>query len=284
MKLGVTGASGQLGRLVVQHLLETCKAEDVVAVVRNPAKAADLAAAGVDVRTADYEDRAALDAALTGVDKLLLVSSNEVGKRFPQHKNVIDAAMAAGVRQVVYTSAPKATTSSLILAPEHKATEEYLAASGLDYTVLRNNWYTENYANSIKSAGQTGELMTAAGSGRVASAERNDYAEAAAKVLTGEGHTGQVYELTGDAAWGYDELAAAIAEAAGCACVYKPVAPDDLKSAMIAAGLDEGTAGFVAMLDANIANGDLAEATEDLKMIIGRPSTPLKETVKKLVG
>jgi NAD(P)H dehydrogenase (quinone) len=284
MKLGVTGASGQLGHLVVQHLLKTCDPADIVAVVRNPAKAADFVAQGVDVRSADYEDRVALDASLAGVERLLLISSNEVGKRFPQHKNVIDAAKAAGVKQVVYTSAPKANTSTLILAPEHKATEEYLAASGLDYTVLRNNWYTENYANSIKAASQTGELRAAAGSGRVASAERNDYAEAAATVLTGQGYAGKVYELTGDDAWGYDELAAAIAQAAGCACAYKPVAPDDLKAAMIAAGLDEGTAGFVAALDANIANGDLAEATEDLKKLIGRPSTPLAETVKKLVS
>jgi NAD(P)H dehydrogenase (quinone) len=284
MKLGVTGASGQLGRLVVQHLLKTCKPEDLVAIVRDPAKAADLAAAGVDVRAADYEDRATLDAALAGVDKLLLVSSSEVGKRFPQHKNVIDAAKAAGVKQVVYTSAPKATTSTLVLAPEHKATEEYLAASGLDYTVLRNNWYTENYAMSIKSAAASGELVAAVGSGRVASAERNDYAEAAAAVLTGEGYAGKVYELSGDTAWGYDELAAAIADAAGCACAYKPVTPDALKAAMIGAGLDEGTAGFVAALDAGIANGDLAEATDDMKKIIGRSGTPLKETVKKLVG
>ena len=170
------------------------------------------------------------------------------------------------------------------LAPEHKATEEYLAGSGLDYTVLRNNWYTENYANSIKTASQTGELVAAAGSGRVASAARNDYAEAAAAVLTGEGHGGKVYELTGDIAWGYEDLAAAIGEAAGCSCAYKPVAPEALKAAMLVAGLDEGTAGFVAALDANIANGDLAEATEDLKKLIGRPSTPLKDTVKKLVG
>jgi NAD(P)H dehydrogenase (quinone) len=284
MKYGVTGASGQLGHLVVQHLLKTCDPADIVAVVRNPAKAADLAAQGVDVRTADYEDRAALGASFAGVDKLLLVSSSEVGKRFPQHKNIIDAAKDAGVKQVVYTSAPKATTSTLILAPEHKATEEYLAASGLDYTVLRNNWYTENYANSIKAAAQTGELTAAAGSGRVASAERNDYAQAAAAVLTGQGHEGRIYELTGDSAWGYEELAATIAEAAGCTCAYKPVAPEALKAAMVAAGLDEGTAGFVATLDANIANGDLAEATEDLKKLIGRPTTPLKETVKKLVS
>jgi NAD(P)H dehydrogenase (quinone) len=254
-----------------------------VAIVRDPVKAADLAAAGVDVRVADYTDAAALEVAFSGVDKLLLVSSNELGKRFAQHKNVIDAAGAAGVKQVVYTSAPRATTSALILAPEHKATEEYLAGSGLTYTVLRNNWYTENYANSIQSAAKSGELVAAVGAGRVASAERADFAEAAAAVLTGEGHEGKVYELTGDTAWDFDDLAAAIAEAAGCACAYKPVSPDELKAAMMANGLDEGTAGFVATLDANIAAGSLSEVTGDLQKIIGRGGTPLKETVKKLV-
>jgi NAD(P)H dehydrogenase (quinone) len=269
---------------VVQRLLETCRPEDIVAIVRDPGKAADLADAGVNVRKADYGDRPSLDAALAGVDKLLLVSSNEVGKRFPQHKNVIDAAKAAGVKHVVYTSAPKATTSALILAPEHKATEEYLAGSGLTFTVLRNNWYTENYAQSVRAAKQSGVLMAAAGSGRVASAPRSDYAAGAAAVLTGEGHEGKVYELSGDRAWGYDELAKAIADAAGCACAYKPVAPEEIRAAMIAAGLDEGTAGFVAALDANIAAGHLAEATEDLKALIGRPTTPLEDTVRTLLG
>ena len=284
MKLGVTGASGKLGRLTVQDLLKTCDPADIVAIVRDPAKAADLAAAGVDVRVADYTEVGALKEALSGVDKLLLVSSSELGKRFAQHKNVIDAAKAAGVKQVVYTSAPKATTSTLILAPEHKATEEYLAASGLTYTVLRNNWYTENYANSIQSAAKTGELVAAVGAGRIASAERADYAEAAAAVLTGEGHENKVYELTGDTAWDFTDLAAAIADAAGCACAYKPVSPDELKAAMMANGLDEGIAGFVATLDANIAAGNLEEATGDLRRIIGRASTPLTETVKQLVS
>jgi NAD(P)H dehydrogenase (quinone) len=283
MKLGVTGASGQLGRLVVQGLLDRCDAADIVAIVRDPAKAADLAAAGVEVRAADYEDGPSLEKALAGVDRLLLVSSSEVGKRFPQHKNVIDAAKAAGVKQVVYTSAPKATTSALILAPEHKATEEYLAASGLTYTVLRNNWYTENYAQSIRTAKETGTLVAATGSGRVASAPRADYAEGAAVVLTGEGHEGKVYEFSGDYAWDFNELAATIAEAAGCPCSYNPVTPDQLKSNLMAVGLDEGTAGFVATLDANIAEGTLAEATPDLQRVIGRPTTTLKETVKKIV-
>jgi NAD(P)H dehydrogenase (quinone) len=283
MKIGVTGASGQLGRLVVQQLLDRCQATDVVAIVRDPAKAADLAGAGVEIRVADYEDRASLDAAAAGLDKLLLISSNEVGKRFPQHKNVIDAAKAAGVGHVIYTSAPKATTSSLILAPEHKATEEYLADSGLAYTILRNNWYTENYAHSIQAARETGAVVAAAGEGRVASASRADYAEAAAVVLVGEGHEGKVYELSGDYAWDYNELAATIAEVTGAPCSYKAVEPAEIVAAMTAAGLDEGTAGFVATLDGNIAEGLLGDATDDLATLTGRPTTPLKETVKNLV-
>jgi NAD(P)H dehydrogenase (quinone) len=283
MKLGVTGASGKLGRLVVYRLLETCEPTEVVALVRDPAKVDDLAARGVEVRRADYEDRASLDAALTGVDRLLLVSSNELGKRAVQHKNVIDAAKAAGIRLLVYTSAPKATTSALVLAPEHKATEEYLAASGMTYTVLRNNWYTENYTQAVRKAQDTGELVAAAGSGRVASAERADYAQAAAAVLAGERHEGKVYELTGDRAWSYAELAAAVAEASGRPVSYKPVAPEELKAAMFAAGADQGTADFVAALDANIAAGCLSQVTGDLKGLIGRPAMPLEETVKKLL-
>lgn len=283
VKIGVTGATGQLGRLVVQQLLDKCSAADIVAIVRDPGKAADLAEAGVEIRVADYDDRASLDTAVAGLDKLLLISSNEVGRRIPQHKNVIDAAKAAGVKHVIYTSAPKATTSALVLAPEHKATEEYLGASGLPYTVLRNNWYTENFAQSIRTARDTGELVAAAGDGLVASATRADYAAGAAAVLTGEGHEGKVYEFSGDRAWHYRELAAAVADAAGVACSYKPVEAKDLIAAMTAAGMAEGVAAFVAALDVNISEGLLGEACDDLSKLIRRPTTPLEETVKKLL-
>jgi NAD(P)H dehydrogenase (quinone) len=269
--------------LVVQQLLEKCQASDIVAIVRDPAKAKDLTDAGVEVRVADYDDRASLDKAVVGLDKLLLISSNEVGRRIPQHQNVIDAAKAAGVKHLLYTSAPKATTSALILAPEHKATEEYLAASGMPYTVLRNNWYSENYAQTVKNAQQSGELVSAAGAGRVASAPRADYAAGAVAALVGEGHEGKVYELSGDRAWDFDELAAAIAELSGTSCSYKAVSPEELTAGMKAAGLDEGTAGFVAALDSNISEGMLGEATGDLTALIGRPTTPIKETVKKLL-
>jgi NAD(P)H dehydrogenase (quinone) len=284
MKIGVTGATGQLGRLVMNNLLEKCPAAELVAVVRDSAKADDLTRKGVEVRVANYEDPASLQAAFKGLDKLLLISSSEVGKRAPQHKNVIDAAKVAGVKHLVYTSAPKATTSSLVLAPEHKATEEYLAASGVPYSVLRNNWYTENYAQTMKMARDTGAVVAATGSGRVASATRSDYAAGAAAVLCGEGHEGKVYEFSGDHAWDFNELAATISEVTGVPCVYKPVQVPDVVAGMVKAGMDEGLAGFFAAVDANIAEGCLGEATSDLSQLIGRPTTPLKDTVKQIVG
>ena len=275
MTIAVTGATGQLGRLVVQELLQSQAATGIVAVVRSADKAADLAAQGVEVRVATYDDPVALAAAFAGVDKLLLISGNEVGRRIPQHQNVIDAAKAAGVRHVFYTSAPKATTTSLILAPEHKATEEYLVASGLDYTILRANWYTENYLQQLDVVRQTGSLVAAAGQGRVASATRADFAAGIAAALTGAGHEGKTYELGGDYAWNFDELAAAMSEVIGRPVTYQPVDGATLVQILKGAGLDEGTAGFVAALDGNIAEGVLAEATGDLSRLTGRPTTSL---------
>ena len=280
MRIAVTGATGHLGRLVIEGLLKTQPAEDIVALVRDPAKAADLAARGVQVRAAAYDDAAALKAALTGVDKLLLISGSEVGRRIQQHRNVIDAAKAAGVQHVVYTSAPQATTTALILAPEHKATEEYLAGSGVPYTIVRNNWYTENYVQQIETARHTGAVVAAAGEGRVASASRADYAAGAVAVLLGEGHEGKVYEFSGDHAWNFHELAAAIADIIGKPVTYQPVDAPTLIGILKSVGLDEGTAGFVAALDGNIAAGLLGDASGDLSALLGRPTTPLKDGLR----
>lgn len=277
MKIAVTGATGQLGRLVVNNLLEKIPSNDIIAVVRNLEKAGSLIDLGVEVRTASYDDRRALEAALAGVDKVLLVSSSEVGKRIEQHKNVIDAAGTAAVKHMVYTSAPRATTTSLILAPEHKATEENLQQSGLAYTILRNNWYTENYKSQIEAARHTGAFVAAVGDGRVASATRADFAAAAAAVLLGQGHEGKTYELGGDRAWDYNELAKTIGEIIGKAVEYKPVDGATLSEHLKAAGLDAGTVGFLVALDANIAEGTLAEVTGDLSKLIGRPTTSLKQ-------
>jgi NAD(P)H dehydrogenase (quinone) len=284
VKIGVTGATGRLGRLVIEQLLERCAAADIVAIVRDPGKAGEIAARGVEVRTANYDDPASLDAAVHGLDRLLLISSSEVGKRVPQHKNVIDAARAAGVKLVVYTSAPRATTSALLVAPEHKATEECLAASGVSFTVLRNNWYTENYAAQVQGACESGEVVAAAAGGRVASATRRDYAEGAAVVLTTDGHEGRTYELSGEHAWDFGELAATIAEVTGKACTYRPVTVDEMAGILSASGLDEGTAAAFAAIDGNIAEGDLGEASPDLASLIGRRTTPLKESVEQFVN
>jgi NAD(P)H dehydrogenase (quinone) len=283
MKIGVTGATGHLGRLVIKELLKSVPAQDVVAIVRSAAKAADLAAQGVQVRVAPYDDPAALQAALAGVERLLLISSSEVGRRVQQHQNVIDAAKAAGVQFIAYTSAPLAATTSLILAPDHKATEELLIASGLDFAILRNNWYTENYLQQLNTARQTGKVVAAAGEGQVASASRADYAAGAAAVLLDGGHVGRIYELGGDYAWTYDELAAAIGEVIGRPVTYEAVDGATLVEILQSVGLDEGTAGFVAALDANIAAGVLAEVTHDLSRLIGRPTTPLVEGLRAAI-
>lgn len=278
MRIGVTGATGKLGRLVVEGLLEARPAKDIVAIVRNEAKASNLVQLGVEVRVASYDDDApTLQAALAGLDRLLLVSSSEVGQRVRQHRNAIDAAKSAGVGHLVYTSAPRATTTALILAPEHKATEEYLAESGLVYTVVRNNWYTENYAGQIETARQTGAIVGAAGAGRVASATRADYAAGAVAVLMGEGHEGKVYEFSGNSAWDYYELARTIAEIIAKPVAYRSVEAGKMVELLTQAGLDAGTAGFRAALDENIGAGLLSDSNDQLSTLIRRPTTALKE-------
>ena len=284
MTIAVTGATGQLGALVVHDLVRTVDPASVVAVVRDPAKAAGLAGQGVQVRSATYADPAALAAAFAGVDDLLFISSSEVGQRIDQHRAVVDAAVAAGVGRIVYTSAPRATTSHLVLAPEHKFTEEYLAAAGLPTTILRNTWYTENYLGQIEIARTTGTLVAAAGAGRVASASRADFAAAAVAVLTQDGHAGRVYELGGDHAWDHDELAAALAEIVDAPVRYRAVDGPTLIGILQQSGMDEGTAGFVARLDGDIAAGALGEVTGELSTLIGRPTTPLLEGLRAAAG
>lgn len=284
MTIAVTGTSGHLGRLVVESLLARGAAPaDVVALARTTAKVADLADRGVVVREADYDRPETLVPALDGVEVLVLVSGSEVGQRARQHGAVIDAAKGAGVRRVVYTSAPHADTSPLVLAPEHKATEELLAASGLTTTILRNGWYTENYLPDVQRARETGELVASVGDGRVASASRADYADAAAVVALAEdgAHDDAVYELSGDVAWDFDELARTVTEVLGRPVTYRPVEPEEQHEALLAAGLDEGTAGFLVALDADTRDGLLAETTGDLARLIGRPTTPLAEGLRQ---
>ncbi|WP_115944319.1 SDR family oxidoreductase [Amycolatopsis thermalba] len=274
MTIVVTGATGQLGRHVIAGLREKLPADQIVAAVRNPEKAADL---GVQVREADYDRPETLVAAFAGATKVLLISGNEVGRRVPQHQAAVDAAKQAGVTHVIYTSAPRADDTTLVLAPEHQATEEIIRASGVPFTILRNNWYTENYGPNAQQAIASGVLIGSAVSGRVASATRADFAAGAVAVLTGEGHEGKVYELGGDVAWTFDDLAAEISAIAGTEIRYRDLTADEHRAALIEAGLPAETAGFVVALDQNIAEGTLAEATGELSALIGRPTTPLGE-------
>jgi NAD(P)H dehydrogenase (quinone) len=283
VSIAVTGATGALGTLVINGLLETQDPQAIVAIVRDPAKATALSGRGVQVRQATYTEPEALEAALAGVDTLLLISGSEVGQRVQQHTNVVNAAKAAGVKRIVYTSAPKADNTTLILAPEHKATEEVIKASGISYTILRNNWYTENYASQIDLARQFGAITSSAGEGKVASASRADFAAAAVAVLIGSGHENKVYELTGDHAWDFSELAAAIGEVIGSEVSYNSVSPEEQAEILTRAGLDEGTVGFVVGLNHNISEGTLAEVTTDLRTLIGRPTTPLVEGLRATI-
>ncbi|WP_348788249.1 SDR family oxidoreductase [Leifsonia sp. NPDC080035] len=278
MTIVVTGATGHLGRLTVDALLERgVPAAEIRAAGRSAERLAPFAARGVQTAVIDFEKPETLDAAFADASALLLVSGSEVGKRVEQHRNAIEAAARAGVGRLVYTSAPRATDTDLVLAPEHAETERILAASGLPVTILRNNWYTENYAGQVDTAAASGELVGSAGEGRVASASRKDYAEAAAEVLVGDGHEGAVYELSGDVAWTFDDLAAAIGDLLGREVSYRSVSPEEHARILTAAGLDEGTAGFVVALDGNIREGALAEATPTLSELIGRPTTPLAQ-------
>ena len=278
MSLIITGATGHLGRLVVDSLLARgIPASDIVATGRSTDKLADLAARGVTVAELDYAKPETVAAVVKAGDTLLLVSGSEPGNRFEHHAAVIDAAKAAGVARIVYTSATNATTSALVLAPDHKATEEYLVASGVPFTILRNGWYTENYAGEVEKGRENGAIVASVGDGRIASASRADYAEAAAVVLTTEGHEGQVYELSGDVSWDFDDLAAAIGGIVGREVVYTRLTPEEHSALLTSFGLDAGTVGFVVGLDGNIRDGLLGETPGVLSRLIGRPTTPMAE-------
>ena len=282
MTIAVTAATGQLGTLVVDALLERTTPDQIVAIARDAAKAEPLAAKGVEVRIASYDDPAALKDALAGVDQVLLISGNEFGKRTQQHRNVIDAAIVNDVSRLVYTSAPQVDTSTLPVAPEHLATEDYLASTDLDHVLLRNNWYTENYASSVETAAATGSVLTSAGDGRVASAARQDFAEAAAVVLTTDGPVKRVYELAGDVAWTHSDLAATLTDVLGKPVEVADVSADEQTTILTSAGLDAGLVGFIVGVDSGIKLGDLELATGDLSALIGRPTTPIAETLRAL--
>lgn len=281
--IAITGATGQLGALAVEELLKTVKASELVAIVRNPAKADALAQKGVVVRQADYGDQAALTAALSGVEKLLLVSSSEVGQRAAQHRNVINAAKAAGVKFIAYTSLLHADKSPLGLHVEHVETEKMLADSGIPYALLRNGWYTENYLASAPAALAHGVFIGAAGDGKIASATRADYAAAAARVISTDGHAGKVYELAGDSAWTLSELAAELSKQSGKPVVYQNLSEADFAGALKGVGLPDVFANLLADSDIGASKGGLFDDSHTLSKLIGRPTTPLAESVQGIL-
>ena len=276
----ITGASGQLGRLVIQSLLAKVPASQIVAAVRNPAKATDLAALGVQLRQADYSQPATLDAAFAGADKLLLISSSEVGQRAAQHRNAIDAAKRAGVQLIAYTSLLHATGSPLALAEEHLATEVYLKESGVPHALLRNGWYTENYLASIAPALQHGAYIGSAGEGRIASAARADYAAAAAAVLTLSDQAGKVYELAGDSSYTLAEFAAELSRQSGKTVPYVNLPQAEFQAALAGAGLPEGLAFVLADSDVGAAQGALFDDQRQLSALIGRPTSSLASLIE----
>ena len=276
MKIGVTGATGQLGRLVVEELKKRVSADAIVALVRTPSKAADM---GVESYEFDYNNSDDLVCALAGIDRLLLISSNEIGQRARQHANVVAAAKKAGVKWIVYTSLLHADTSSLSLAEEHKATEKVLKESGIPYTLLRNGWYTENYTGSIPNAIAAGAFIGSAGNGKIASAARADYAEAAAVVLTDLDHQQKVYELAGDDAYTLADLAAEVSHQTGKAIPYQNLSEADYASALKKVGIPEGLAYAIAGWDVAASKNDLFDNGHNLSKLIGRTTTSLSDSV-----
>lgn len=283
--IAVTGATGHLGRLVIENLLERgVAAGEIVALARSPEKARDLAARGVQVRAADYTQPDTLTAALQGVEKLLLVSANELGQRAAQHRNVVDAARGAGVGLLAYTSILNADTSGMQLAAEHNASEEIIRASGIPFVLLRNGWYLENYTGNLASTLEHGALLGSADEGRVSAASRADYAAAAAEVLTGSGHENQTYELGGDA-FTLPELAETISRESGRPVEYKNLPEEAFAGVLASFGLPEPFARMLADSDRGIARGELSTDRDDLRRLIGRaPTTPAEAVATALRG
>jgi NAD(P)H dehydrogenase (quinone) len=281
MKIAVTGATGQLGRLVIAELKSKVGSQDLVALVRNPEKANDL---GTEVREFDYSKPDSLAAGLEGIDRLLLISGSEIGKRFEQHSNVIAAAKKAGVRWIVYTSLLHADNSTISLAGEHVATEQALRESGIPYTLLRNGWYTENHVNSIPGALGAGAYVGSAGEGKISAATRQDYAEAAAAVILDERHIGKTYELAGDEAYTLSEFAAEIRKHSGKNIPYSDLPETAYANILKSVGLPDGLAATIASWDTSITKGDLYDDSKQLSALIGRPTTPMEVTVQEALS
>lgn len=281
--IAITGATGQLGRLVIDALLEKLPASAIIAAVRHPDKAADLSARGIEIRHADYDEPTTLATALEGIDKLLLISGSEVGQRVRQHGNAIDAARHAGVELIAYTSILHADRSTVGLAEEHRQTEAALAASGVPHVLLRNGWYMENYTGKVASALEHGVLIGGAGAGRISAATRADLAAAAVAVLTNDDRAGRVYELAGDAAFTMEDVAAEITRHAGRTVEYRNLSAVDHEAALIGAGLPQPIAALLANSDQAVAKDELFDDSRQLSKLIGRPTTTLEDAIRAIV-
>jgi len=276
----VTGASGQLGHKAVDHLLTLVPAADVIVLLRGDTARAGYAAKGVEIRQGDYDDPEGLAVAFAGIDRLLLISSSAVGQRARQHGNVIAAAKAACVGFIAYTSILDATNSPMQLAAEHKATEAALAESGIAHTLLRNGWYTENLLASLETDLALGQHFGAAGTGRFATASRQDFAEAAATVLADPAQDGKTYELAGDSAYTLADFAARLSEISGKPVAYIDMPEAAYSAALVGAGLPEAFAAILADSDARAADGALDDASGALSALIGHPTEPLDVTIR----
>lgn len=280
MKIAITGATGQLGQLVIQALLKDVSASQIIALVRNETKAASLKQQGVELRHFDYDAPETLAPALQGVDKLLLISANEIGRRTPQHKAVIEAAKQAGVPYIAYTSLLRADTSPLGLAQEHRETEALIQDSGLAYTFLRNNWYSDNYLATVQQIAESGVLYGASQDGKISSASREDYAEAAAKVLASAGHENKTYELAGSESFTKADLAQFIGQAAHKSVTYQNLSADDLRQGLIQAGLPTHLIDVIVDADVQTAKGAMYSDSKDLEQLIGRKTTRIQDAIK----
>lgn len=276
--IAITAATGKLGHHVVSRLLERVPASELVLAVRSPSKAEAFARLGVHVRHADYDKPESLPSAFAGVNRVLLISSSEIGQRERQHTAAVGAAVQAGVQFLAYTSILRADHSTLALAAEHRATEACLRASGIPHAVLRNGWYLENYTENLGSALESGVLLGAAGEGRIAAASRFDLAQAAAEVMLGE-PKGRVYELCGDEAFTLTELASAVSAASGKGLRYQDLPQAAYRDALIGWGVPPAVAAMLADSDAGISRGQLDGGSRDLSRLIGRPTTPLSTAI-----
>jgi NAD(P)H dehydrogenase (quinone) len=278
MSIVVTGSTGHLGKLVIEQLLEKIPADQITAVARSEEKAAGFAARGVKVAIADYNAPETFDGLLSAGDRVLLISGNEFDKgRVRQHTVVLDAAKAAGVALLAYTSGPGSLTAAL--ADDHRGTEEAILAAGVPYVLLRNGWYHENYTEQLAPVLEHGAVVQAAGEGRVASAARADYAAAAVAVLTGEGHENKTYELSGDVAWSFAEYAAELSRQTGKEIAYSPVSVEAFTGILNGAGLPAPFPEILAEVDQSIANGELAGTDGTLSRLTGRPTTPIADSI-----